>query len=215
MKTTIGSVAATLAVALAGTLFAVGRASAGCTMPDADASPSDLQMSLFHGPIGLRPASLVRFADQAGNDLTARWINVDWDSSSHSAAIVGLWRVSFLAKGNQGIPDGAPIDEGYVTWHGDGTELMNSGRPPMTGSFCMGVWKQVGPATYKLNHVALSWDPTGTVFVGPASIRETVTVDRSGNHYSGTFTLIQYSLDETTELAHITGIIRATRVTVN
>jgi hypothetical protein len=28
--------------------------------------------------------------------------------------------------------------------------------------------------------VALSWDSTGTVLVGPANIRETVTVDAAG-----------------------------------
>ena len=92
---------------------------------------------------------------------------------------------------------------------------MNSGLPPMTGSFCMGVWKQVGKSTFKLNHYALSWDPSGTVFVGPANITETVTVNRSGNDYSGIFHLVQYATDEKTVYADIKGTITATRVTVN
>ena len=66
------------------------------------------------------------------------------DDDSEDASIVGLWQVTFTSKGTSGIPDGTVVDAGYATWHSDGTEIMNSGRPPITGSFCMGVWKQVG-----------------------------------------------------------------------
>ena len=133
----------------------------------------------------------------------------------HILSIVGLWKFTFTSEGSQGIPDGTVVDAGYVTWHADGTELMNSGRPPITGSFCMGVWKPVGPSTFKLHHVALSWDPTGTVFVGPAEIRETVTVAPKGNSYVGKFTLDQLATDEKTVLAHVQGTVTATRVTVD
>jgi hypothetical protein len=144
------------------------------------------------------------------------------------AAIVGLWKFTFTAQGNgsSGPPDGTPIDHGYVQWHEDGTELMNSGRAPTTGDFCMGVWEQVGHATFKLNHFAMAWafDPNAPVtgpgtggadFVGPANIRETVTVDRSANHYSGYFTLVQYAADEKTVLATIKGVVKGTRITVD
>ncbi len=131
------------------------------------------------------------------------------------AAVVGLWKFKFVSKGSQGIPDGAEIDAGYVTWHSDGTELMNSGRAPKTGSFCMGAWRQTGSRSFKLNHYALSWDDTGTAFVGPANIREQVTVDRSGDHYTGTFTLTQYSTDETTILAQVKGVVTATRISAD
>ena len=134
--------------------------------------------------------------------------------SESNAVITGLWKFAFIAKGNPNIPDGAPIDTGYATWHADGTEIMNSGRAPMTGSFCMGVWKQTNHNTFKLNHIALSWDPSGTTFVGPANIREVVTVDHSGNAYSGTFSLTQYDTNGNV-LAHVVGVIAAQRVTVD
>ena len=134
--------------------------------------------------------------------------------SEDNAVITGLWKFSFTAKGNANIPDGAPIDAGYATWHADGTEIMNSGRPPMTGSFCMGAWKQTGRRSFKLNHVALSWDPSGTTFVGPANIREAITVDSTGNHYSGTFTLTQYDTNGNV-LVQILGVISAQRVTAD
>jgi len=143
-------------------------------------------------------------------------------------SIVGLWHFTFVAQGNEppGPPDGAVVDSGYVTWHGDGTELMNSGRAPTTGDFCMGVWKQAARSTYKLNHFALAWawDPVapatgpgtgGADFVGPANIREVVTLDHTGNHYQGTFTLVQYAADGTTVLATVTGTVTATRITVD
>ena len=119
-------------------------------------------------------------------------------------SIVGLWQFTFTAKGNGlgGPPDGAPIDAGYVSWHGDGTELTNSGRDPSTSSFCMGVWKRIGYTEYKLNHWALSWVPASAsctplagnsgCFLGPTNIQEDVIVDETGNNYSGPFTIDQY-----------------------
>ena len=47
----------------------------------------------------------------------------------------------------------------------------------------------------------------GAIFVGPANIREQVTVDRSGNNYEGTFTFVQYEPDGITVLATITGTV--------
>ncbi len=76
----------------------------------------------------------------------------DWDRD-HRASIVGLWKFTFVAEGNSGNPapfnppDGATLDAGYVQWHSDGTEIMNSGRDPATGSFCLGVWKTTGPSS--------------------------------------------------------------------
>ena len=134
--------------------------------------------------------------------------------SEGNAVITGLWKFSFTAKGNDNIPDGAPIDAGYATWHADGTEIMNSGRAPMTGSFCMGAWKQTGDHSFKLNHIALSWDPSGTTFVGPANIREHVTVARDGKTYTGTFSLTQYDTNGNV-LAHVVGVIAAQRITAD
>ena len=59
-----------------------------------------------------------------------------------------MWHATFTAWGNQpGPPDGTQLDNALVTWHSDGTELMNSARPPQDGNFCMGVWKKTGKNT--------------------------------------------------------------------
>ena len=127
--------------------------------------------------------------------------------------ITGLYQFSFVSEGSDGIPDGTVIDQGFVTWHDDGTEIMNSGRPAITGNFCMGVWRHTGLRTYKLNHEALAWSDDGTVFVGPANIRENIQLNHNGNSYSGNFLLTQYAADGTTILAQVQGTVSGTRVT--
>jgi hypothetical protein len=79
---------------------------------------------------------------------------------------VGFWKIKFVSEGSSGIPDGTVIDNGLAQWHSDGTEIMNSSRPPATGNFCLGVWQKSGPSSYKLNHFALAYDVSGN-FIGP------------------------------------------------
>jgi hypothetical protein len=69
--------------------------------------------------------------------------DLNFASAFRPASIVGMWDTQFISEGNTTltppIPDGAVIDFGYVQWHGEGTELFNSGsRAPATQNFCMG-----------------------------------------------------------------------------
>jgi hypothetical protein len=134
--------------------------------------------------------------------------------------IVGFWKVTFTAEGNNGNPpDGTPIDSAYVQWHSDKTETMNSARPPQDGNFCLGVWEKIGRSRYKLNHFASGNDtanaPSGIGNpAGPTQIVEDVILSRDRNHYVGTFTLDAYDTSNT-RVVHIVGVITATRITVN
>jgi hypothetical protein len=184
---------------------------AGCTPFESLPLPGGQQVAPRPAPApetpsvnGFKGVQLV----QASTSATFQHIDWRWDDP---APIVGLWHIQFIV--NQGTPNEAVIDDGFATWHDDGTELMNSGRAPMTSSFCMGVWKRVGVATFSLNHFALSWDDTGKNFVGPANIREVVTVDRRGNSYSGHFTITQYLADGKTVAGGVSGDVKATRIT--
>lgn len=214
-----------------GLIFAAGQAMAGCGM----------------GSIGAASARPMVYHDQGGGGL----LSTGYLEPFRSSAITGLWKFVLTAKGDTGpgapshalpLPDGAPVDAGFTTWHDDGTELMNSGRAPSSGSFCMGVWKQVGHHTYRLNHWALSWIPDYQPGVtdswsqlpggideafhalGPANIQETITLSRDNNEYQGTFTLTQYVNDGTkTPINDVTGApvafvivgtVTGTRVTV-
>ena len=148
--------------------------------------------------------------------------------SGDDPTIVGLWQFEFISKGNSLTPpfikDGATLDAGYAQWHVDETEIMNSGRDPATGNFCLGAWKRVGPLSYKLNHFALSWDNTKTLcmptggapscFVGPTNIREEVTLSHDGNSYTGMVTIDQYDTEQHL-MFRLHGTIKAHRITAN
>jgi hypothetical protein len=212
MKTIFNAVPAALGMILLGAAFSP-TASAGCgdlpRKPSASIRPDQFRQD--------KPFRFVQAAYRPGVFMTVAY---------GDEAIVGMWQVTFTAKGNgtAGPPDGTPIDAGYASWHSDGTELMNSGRDPSTSSFCMGVWKRIGYAEYKLNHWALSWVPASSsctpaagnsgCFLGPTNIQEDVTVDETGNNYTGTFTIDQYDTHNNV-LAHVAGTITATRITVD
>ena len=142
--------------------------------------------------------------------------------SNANAPIVGLWKVNFIAHGNSTIPDGAVVDAALATWHADGTEFMNSSRPPVISAVCQGAWRRVNYNTYKLNHLALGWTPDQT-FVGPVSIREMVKMNYNGNSFTGSFSITQYAQDGTTVIppgpglpaAPIVGTLAASRVTAD
>ena len=134
------------------------------------------------------------------------------DEGNDRAPIVGLWKIQFILPGAGPMGEDLVVDDGYATWHSDGTELMNSSRAPMTGSFCMGVWKQTGRRTFSLNHWALAWAADGVTFIGPMNVTEEVTVYGDGNSYKGTFQLTQYDKTGTTPLGGPSGVVVGTRI---
>jgi hypothetical protein len=186
-------------------------AHASCAM----ASPQ--QGESWNKPIALLGAKTDRAAVAA---LLAQDFE-DWGSGPEG--IIGVWKFQFISEGNTAleIPDGAQLDAGHVTWHSDHSELMNSGRAPIVGDFCMGLWKKVGHTTYNLNHFASNWtiDTSVPVFgemtTGPTIIRETVTVARDENSYVGEFTITNYLPDAKTVLGPvITGVVYGKRETL-
>jgi hypothetical protein len=135
------------------------------------------------------------------------------DNDPGGAAVVGFWKITFVSRNNAGIPDGTVLDAGYAQWHSDGTEIMNSSRPPATQSFCLGVWKKVGPSSFKLNHFALSFDLNGNP-VGGANIREEVTVEHGGDKYTGTFSIDVFDIHGV-HVGHIAGDVTGERITAD
>jgi len=191
MTTTFKTVTTTIGLAVFAATFAP-LATAGCGdipgKPPAShrLQPRYLMQAAYH------PARLVLAAD---NDPSG-------------ASIVGLWKVTFTSGGTM-------IDWGYAQWHSDGTEIMNSGgRAPATQNFCLGVWEKAGPATYKLNHVALSYDAASGALNATVSVRELVTVDRTGNNFTGTFTIDVFDPNKN-PVGHVAGEITGERITAD
>lgn len=198
MKTIWKGIATTMGIILMGSMLATS-ASAACGNQQVG-----LHRQSLNGSNGYASGSLV-LAHNGSDD-----------------AIVGMWKVTFIAKGNTGAdapPDGAVIDAAIVQWHADGTEIMNSGRPAQDGNFCLGVWEKVGFNKYKLNHFALGNDPANAPLgignpAGPTHIQETVSLSRDGNQYSGYF-ILDATDPSGNAGPHIIGVIKATRITVN
>lgn len=165
------------------------------------------------GSIGALNAKLLSSANatRPANVQASRAIDA---AQPGGADVVGMWAITMTAKNNPGgPPDGTPIDMGFSQWHSDGTEIMNSSRPPATGNFCLGVWDKVGPSTYRLTHRVLNFDASG-ILIGPGTIHEEVIVDRSGTRFAGVFSIDLYDTAGNL-IAHINGEITATRVTVD
>jgi hypothetical protein len=135
------------------------------------------------------------------------------DSSAHKGrpAITGLWFVTLYSGG-------VAFDQGFDVWHSDGTEILNDNGPPepawSTGSFCMGVWKQISHNTYKLRHLGWNFDGNGNLSA-KVLLLETITIDEDADHYSGTFELD--SIDPVTKklISQTTGYLKAHRITVD
>lgn len=129
--------------------------------------------------------------------------------TSGTTSIIGMWAFKMVAGGST-------VDFGYVQWHSDGTELMNSGgRAPATENFCMGVWKQTGPSRYHLNHFALSYDATSGALNAKVNIKEDVALSANGTTFSGPFTLDVYDPNSGALLQHVAGQVTAERVSAN
>jgi hypothetical protein len=159
------------------------------------------------GSVGAFNANLLSSGNSAS--ASARAVSAPQPAGSD---VVGMWEIELVATNIPGAPpEGIVIDHGYSQWHSDGTEIMNSSRPPATGNFCLGVWKKTGASTYSLTHRVLSFNPDGSP-EGPGSLHEVVTLDRGGNTLSGTFTFDQFDTFGNLKV-HVEGVVRATRIT--
>ena len=129
-------------------------------------------------------------------------------------SIVGLWHTVFLADPNGGYYTAGPnvFDEGFDAWHADGTETLNDISPPPTGNVCIGAWTQTGPSTYFLKHPTWGYDPAdNATIIGVGTISEQITLDPSGNSYSGTVTFDALDLTGAS-VFHGTATIMAERI---
>lgn len=131
------------------------------------------------------------------------------DDNFNEPSIVGFWHIRLAVGGNA-------IDGGTQQWHGDGTEVIDSGgRSPLIGNVCFGVWKKVGERHYKLNHRGVGFDPAGSAVVGVDTLIFDVKLSRDGNSYTGTFTQYAFDTDGNSMGPAVKGTASGTRITVD
>jgi hypothetical protein len=129
---------------------------------------------------------------------------------SAPASIVGLWHVLFTS-------DGQPFDEGYDMWLSDGVEILNDTAPPQpangAGTVCLGVYKKIGPKTYKLKHPFWGFDENSNLSARGV-ITEVVTLAPAGNRYRGAFTFQVYDISNNL-VFEAKGTLKAERITAD
>ena len=156
-----------------GLVSLAGQANAGCLSGLAEGAPAD--KSSTPSPTAAS-VPLVQAAYRPGQGLAPQFLRAS--ERDDDEPIVGLWQ--FVINGG--------MDFGTQAWHADGTELMfSAGRDPAQGDVCQGVWRKIGPRTYTLNHIAMGYDFGYGNTLLRVHIHATVTVDRSGRSYAGTF----------------------------
>lgn len=94
----------------------------------------------------------------------------------------------------------------------DGTDLESANVNPVTGNFCMGVWKQVGSQIH-LHHVGWGFDNLGNL-VGPFTVDDVLALGKGGNTYAGSFDFKLYDTQGNL-VQEVAGTIAATRTGVN
>jgi hypothetical protein len=141
------------------------------------------------------------------------------ETNGSPASIVGMWH-TVLRIGNA---NGPVYDESLEQFHSDGTELLvSNGLPPALGNVCIGVWKRVGPRSYKLHHMTWNWAPEdggfgvpGT-FVGHFELDMVLDLDPNGRTFRGRWSAKNFD----TAGAHIPaldaeGAVRGVRLTID
>ena len=123
-----------------------------------------------------------------------------------SASIVGLWDVTFYV-------DGQAVGESFDAWNLGGTEVLTDGTNPIEDNVCIGTWQQTGRRTYKLFHPSFFFDDSGNL-LGTAILRDTVTLSRDGNSYTGAETVDAYD-PAGNFLGHSTDTFTGTRLKVD
>ncbi|MBZ5607100.1 MAG: hypothetical protein LAP38_02495 [Acidobacteriia bacterium] len=191
------------AVATAVVLSALGAVSASAmcgTKPNQSPAAYQLAVQSFQGMQARQQARAARLSGEAPR-------------ASSTPSIAGLWHTVFLVDPNGGYFTAGPnvFDEGFDAWHQDGTETLNDISPPPTGNVCIGVWTQTGTNTYLLKHPTWGYDENNINVIGVGTFIEKITLDPSGNSYTGTVSLDAFDLSGAA-LFHFDGTVMAERI---
>jgi hypothetical protein len=169
--------------------------------------------TVAHNSAGLSPAlrSLPEPAAEGEENGSNQADSPDADHDRNHdsrATILGLWKKIYYSGG-------VLNDIGLDQFSAGGTELLNDVGAFNTGnSFCIGVWKQVGPRTYDLVHTFYVFDPNNAkIAIGVSIETSRLVVSRDGNRFTGKWTQDNFDLYGTlVPGTHFDGTITATRI---
>lgn len=140
--------------------------------------------------------SAAAIAPGAATALSVQSASATSNSSPKAQAFVGLWDIKLYSQGQL-------FDEGFDTFHSDGTELLITEDNPITENVCPGVWEQTGPATINVTHPSWYFDTNGNL-LGRVIIYETLSLD-CDDTFHGTSSEDVYDL-QGNKIAHYSGV---------
>ena len=151
-----------------------GQTPAGGTRLAANLATARMRMTLPPGLVGGTGSGA-----KSSPELAARDVN--------PPTIAGLWMKTYTV-------DGAVVDQGFDTFNADGNEMIVDISPPVLDNVCTGVWAQTGTLSYILYHISWLFDMNGNL-TGTAVFKETMTLSRDGNSFTGTGTVEAFDND--------------------
>jgi hypothetical protein len=110
--------------------------------------------------------------------------------ASAEEPIVGFWQATWKDAAN-----GQVVNLVWDVWHSDRTETQNDTTNTILSNVCQGAWVKLGNRTYGLSHPGFNFltsppnseDVEGNLDTSSSVlIFERITVDKSGNSFSGT-----------------------------
>lgn len=104
-------------------------------------------------------------------------------------SINGLWSTGEL------MSDDTVVDTGFEMFSMGGTHVLNDPSPILEGNICLGVWTQVAPYTYVVNHPAYIYDDQGVNVTGTVSIYEKIVLDPGGDSFTESLKVVVRDLD--------------------
>jgi len=114
-----------------------------------------------------------------------------WSSTASAGEpIVGFWQATW-----KDATSGKVVNNVWDVWHNDRTETQNDTTNTILSNVCQGAWVKLGERIYGLSHPGFNFltsppapeDQEGNLDTSSSVlILERVTVDKTGNSFSGT-----------------------------
>ena len=111
-------------------------------------------------------------------------------SGREDSVLVGFWLVNMFDA------NGTLVDQIYKNVFADHNEFEVDQTPPNLGNTCNGTWVQSGAREFKVYHPSWQFDPSnGFAAFEYIVLRETLTVSKDGETFTGSLQITVYNLD--------------------
>jgi hypothetical protein len=184
--------------------LALAVAAGWCVLSGSAAKACEVAHRSSYGSV-MNSTLAAAMSQQATQPATAGQVAPMRGGDPSAQDLVGLWQIVYTSGGQV-------TDQAFEVWHSDGTEEILDITPPAEENACFGVWVETSHDTVKVKHPSWTFDANGNL-TGTAILRETITLERGENKFTGTYVLDFYDTSGN-QTMHFTGEVQGTRITV-